>query len=624
MRHPFLDLLKTSTHTHTEDDTASVVHVSEMEDEEEDFFSSIDAELENADEIIQLAMKRQLVGLDEEIHLYPSEWAEVMIQMPVDGRVENFSLAGRRYLPPIYDLQARRVLLVFGRQCEKSTLLGNKILSLLCTVPHFRALYVSPTLKQTKTFRRDRISGPMAVSDMLSAYITPRSLNNVSTLQLINFSVALFFYAFLSADRIRGNTAYAIFLDEVQDIITDLIPVIEECAFHAPPALKSFTYSGTPKSFNNTIEYYWSQLSTQNEWAIPCNCKGFHDMSSGLASKRSAKYLWNAPIGEANIGLKGLICARCGKPINAQHEEATWVSMNGRLRDDPDLECFEGFRVPQLLVPWVDWGEILHKRKTYAPSAFYNEVLALSFDSGTRPLRTPDLMRNSHASILMSQGVEILARKSAGSSVFMGIDWGNGEKAYTVVCIGGYLPEGARSGKFTVFYFKKYTGNLLNADAQLEDIERLMAIFKPMHVGVDYGVGHDRNQKLINRHGMQKVSRFQYLGTGYGSSRKKIAWDGKLGRYVVNRTEVMTDVFTAIKEDKFLFPAWDDWKDFAQEFLAIFSEYDDRLRTTRYDKNPNSPDDAFHAFMYCMLASNIRFPRTDIFRPTQGGGALTL
>src|SRR6185369_4131171 len=70
----------------------------------------------------------------------------------------------------------------------------------------------------------------------------------------------------------RGIPADFILIDEFQDILLENIPVIEECASHSEHKL--FCYSGTPKSMDNAIEYYFSRFSTQNEWVVPCRAHG--------------------------------------------------------------------------------------------------------------------------------------------------------------------------------------------------------------------------------------------------------------------------------------------------------------------------------------------------------------
>ena len=82
-------------------------------------------------------------------------------------------------------------------------------------------------------------------------------------------------YAFLNADRVRGIPADMVCIDEIQDVLTDNIPVIEECVSHS--SFKYKLYAGTPKSLDNTLESLWVEDSTQNEWVVPCDSCGGGD-----------------------------------------------------------------------------------------------------------------------------------------------------------------------------------------------------------------------------------------------------------------------------------------------------------------------------------------------------------
>lgn len=209
------------------------------------------------------------------IELTPSVFTEFAIRMPdkKNHTYVPFSFEGREYLRQIYDTPAPRVLLKAGRQVEKSTLLGNKLLSYACMTTALNALYVSPTNQQSKVFSQDRLKEPVETSEFLKNWTTTKLSDNVFLKKFINRSQITLRYAYLNADRCRGIPADVICLDELQDLLTDNIPVIEQCASHSH--LKIFMYSGTPKSLDNTIEYYWTQYSTQNEWAVPCHRHSF-------------------------------------------------------------------------------------------------------------------------------------------------------------------------------------------------------------------------------------------------------------------------------------------------------------------------------------------------------------
>lgn len=302
--------------------------------------------------------------------------------------------------------------IIDGVVTHNSTLLGNTALTYACLIPGYKTLYVSPSATQTKTFSNDRLREPIETSEVLKAYTTPRMSMNIFEKQFINWSKITLRYAFLTADRVRGIPSYGLMLDEIQDIIKENIPVIEQCTAHAPRKLKRFRYAGTPKSLDNVLEYYRANFSTQGEWVVPCDFCG---------SKSGAGRYWNI-LGEKNIGLKGLICERCGKPLNPQHPEAQWAFM---VAYDAEKVPFESYRIPQLMVPWKPWGEILLDYRRYPRNQFYNEVLGLSFDSGIRPLTLTQVRNCCDAGLSMDEETLLkFEQLGHGQDIFMGIDWG--------------------------------------------------------------------------------------------------------------------------------------------------------------------------------------------------------
>ena len=182
--------------------------------------------------------------------------------LPVHGELKPFSFRNREYLLPIYNTSARKVLLQCGRQVEKSTTLGNIALTYSMLRKHFRTLFVSPTQTQTEVFSRDKIETMILNSRKLKTLATGRGTkDNVLFKKFITGSEMTLRYAFLHADRVRGIFADMLLLDEIQDILTEVIPVIEEALSHSD--YKIYRYSGTPKSLDNTIAYYWENYSTQ-------------------------------------------------------------------------------------------------------------------------------------------------------------------------------------------------------------------------------------------------------------------------------------------------------------------------------------------------------------------------
>lgn len=315
-----------------------------------------------------------------------------------------------------FEVDATHNFIVEGMVSHNSTLLGNKALAYCCINNSITVLYVSPTNLQSKTFSNDRIKEPMETSPVLKAWTTTETSDSVFFKQFVNKSKILLRYAYLNADRCRGVSADIINLDEIQDINTDHIPVIEAAASHSP--YEQFIYSGTPKSTDNPIEKYWSDYSTQNEWVIPCDRHG--PPGGGVG-----RY-WNI-VGEKNIGLKHLICDRCGEQIFPNHPDAQWASMNiSASSSGKIIQPFEGFHISQLMVPWIKWDSVVHKHRTAPRAVFFNEVMGESYDSGNRPLVKQDLIDNCRPNFLMTPEflTAIKNKLGGGSPIFAGIDWG--------------------------------------------------------------------------------------------------------------------------------------------------------------------------------------------------------
>lgn len=533
---------------------------------------------------------------DEIQELFPSEFVEFAVKLSIAGGITDFGFDDRAYLRPIYDTDARRVLLKCGRQVEKSTLLGNLCLAYSGLNSSFKTLYVSATAQQAQVFSVDRIKEPIETSPALAALTNNALSQNVFFKQFTNRSQIRLRYAFLSADRVRGIPADMILIDEIQDVLTENIPVIEECASHS--LWKLMRYSGTPKSLDNTIEVYWQQFSTQNEWMVPCDgCNN-----------------WNI-LGERNIGKKGVICGKCGRPINVRHEKASWASMQPVTPANEDRVAFEGFRVPQIMVPWITesedgWKDILLKLEQYSRAKFANEVLGLSFDTGTRPLKRNQIEACCLDFIKMAELDENVKR--CAGVVSMGIDWGTGEgSSFTVVTLGGYI-----DGVFTIFFAHRFTGMELEPPVQLDIIVQLAHRTKAKIIGADYGGGFDRNDMLTRSFGRERVWKYQYAG----QPGQKLRWQPKLGRFIVHRTEVMSDLFNAIKRRQLRFPRWDEFRSpHAEDMLNIFSEHNEQLNMTQYKLSPGKSDDTFHSILYCFLASMLFRHRPDILIASKSG-----
>ena len=479
---------------------------------------------------------------------------------------------------------------------HNSTTLGNRILAVSCIIPHFRTLYVSPSAQQTQEFSKTRIRELLETSPDLRRWFPSHMTDNVFEKRAINRSTVTLRYAFLNADRCRGLRADLVALDEIQHIHLENIPVIEEAASHSP--YRNFIYSGTPLTLDNPMEHYWSNFSTQNEWVVPCERHG--------VPKDPGSWHWNI-LGEANIGKLCLICDKCGGRISAAHPKAQWVRTGS---PDPTLSIFEAFRIPQLMVPWIEWKDLFTKYVNYPRAMFFNECLGLSFDSGQRPLSAADIQVNcDDKQRLDPESVKLWREKLSGIPLYGGIDWGqDSSKSYTVMKVGGYL-----EGKFRVIFAHRFYGAEADIRAQMDKICRIIDTFQLARVGVDYGGGLHPNDELLRKYGSQRIVRFQY-----STPSVYMKWDSQLGRYIIHRSEVMSAIFNAIKRGNvFRFPSWKDFAlPYAADMLSIFSEYNEFMHMTQYKKTPNNTDDSLHALLFMTCASMLDVPRPDIFVPS--------
>ena len=530
----------------------------------------------------------------------PSQFTETAFKMPrPDGQgYESFTFEGRPHMRRIYDTPAKRILLFCGRQVEKSTLLGNRMLTYSCMVQGFRSLYVSPSATQTKTFSIDRVKEPLETSDILRAFTTTALQQNVFEKQFVNRAKITLRYAFLNADRTRGIPAWLLLLDELQDILSDNIPIIEQCTSHAPENWKSYIYAGTPKGLDNTLEYYRSgtskgkPMSTMGEWVVPCDRCG---------SKAGAGRYWNV-LGEKNIQRAGLSCERCHERINPQHADAQWAAFQ---KDG----IFESYRIPQLMVPWRSWAEIMLDYGRYDRAQFYNEVLGISYDSGMRPLTRMQVRECCNPDISMHpRELEKYKPLSAATPVFAGIDWGGGSNnSYTVLTLGTYV-----NSKFRIFYVHRFIGEDMDPEPQLTKIIQMLSYFNVRVAGCDHGGGFHPNDTLIRKFGPKRVMKYQYMARG----KKKIFWNPNYRRWQITRTEVMSDIFNALKRKQIDLPRWEEFEDpYGNDMLNIYAQYNNTLRMIQYDHKPDRPDDTFHSVLYCLLASMIVHARPDIIAP---------
>lgn len=509
-----------------------------------------------------------------EMEVEPSSWVEQNVFI----KGKPFSFDERDYLKPIYDSPWPKRLLKCGRQVEKSSTLCNVLVQEAACSAYTNSLYVSSSQTQTSVFSTAYIKQTLVDSPaLMGSFYKPGNgmyIDKIYEKQFTNNSRIYFRYAFLTADRVRGVSARDLNLDELQDILIKNVPIMEQCTQHFM-ATRRWFYSGTPKTYENAMEVYWKR-STQREWVVKCDACNF----------------WNV-LGERNMQEKGLSCEKCGRLINPKNGQ--WAHFG---KDDAE---FDGFRISQLMVPWVVWREIWLNYKNYPRAQFYNEVLGLSCERSSALLSQMDLIRACSAAnfpMYMTRPADRYYQ-----SLHAGVDWGAGQGSMTVHVIGGM-----RDGRFEVIYMRKYDPSKQDTAEIVADIAKVNYVFKVMRCGADWGFGFMQNQELQKAHRTIPVLKF------YSSATQKamVNYNRKTDLFTINRNSVISNLINGIKKGTVLFFRWREFEAFSKDFLGLFNDYRLDTRVMYFNHPADCPDDAVHATNY---ARTCAFMYARILRP---------
>jgi hypothetical protein len=148
--------------------------------------------------------------------------------LTVRGRPLDFS--GYKPLELIYDVDPFNLVIRAGRQAGKSLGVAAIITIKSILRGNFMTLFLSPLSQQTSRFSGMYLD-PFLSSPLIKKHFRDSSSKkNVGEKSLNTGSRIYLSYAEVEADadRVRGISADAIYLDEVQDISHDALPVVYE------------------------------------------------------------------------------------------------------------------------------------------------------------------------------------------------------------------------------------------------------------------------------------------------------------------------------------------------------------------------------------------------------------
>jgi len=370
-------------------------------------------------------------------------------------------------------------------------------------------------------------------------------------------------------------------LDELQDQLSDNIPVLQECLSYRDednPKKKYQIYSGTPKTSSHAIDTYWEK-SDKREWAV--QCRGIGHCNT-----------WNI-LGYDNIGDRHLVCVNCGKRIYA--ENGRWIITNPGAK-------WVGFRIPQIMTPWTpiynpDSGveDIKTKQKEYPIAKFMNECLAITYDEGTKPITQAEVYSCCDESL---SHIWVPTKEIISSHIFAGLDWGQGSgehPSYTVLTLGAKWHPNV----LTIFYIKKFTGTDSDIKSQPDKILKILKQFNVKLITADWGFGAYQNKILIEKYGAQRVMELQYVS----GAKDKLKYHPTAQRMMGDRTMLLQDFFRDIQNQKFRFFRKSQFKEYAQDIFNIYTDYNEKRQIIKYDHAPSQPDDVAHSINYCSIAA---------------------
>ena len=538
-------------------------------------------------EIIPFPVPQTPVAYEEEpeITIAPqevsvTEWLEFWRYL--EGRPISFD--DQTWIKPMLDCPDSWQVWQTGRQVAKSTSIASLMTCYGCNVAHLKQLYVTPTFKQTTVFSKDRLRPAIYDSpNIVDLYIDKNCTDNVFAKGLATPSDMLMRHCYLTADSARGASAHVLFLDELQLLGTELIPVLEETLSAAGRSRELASegyadvrrYCGTPLSYDSALETSWSR-STQNEWIVPCRgCRKENILDEDV------------------IGPKGLICKACGHDLD--WGEGQWV-----ITGSPTSR-WTGWHVSQLMATkrdendsrgWIPWEDILEKQRTYTAKLFYNEVLGVAYDSGLRPITKAQIMACCEPAYSLDDlpiGV---------SECFGGLDWQMEEdsySSYTVFTIYTIVNQ-----RFQLRYVKKFVGReAADPDFVLQHIVEKMEEYHVKVIGCDRGVGHKENFRIRNNvpNGDMRVIEYQYV-----VQTEEIKWVDDIHAFRLDKPSRMEAFFEALKQRWVWFPKWEEFEPYHMDVYTIYTEYDKFFRKQKYLHK--EPDDFFQSSLYAWEAMN--------------------
>lgn len=371
-----------------------------------------------------------------------------------------------------------------------------------------------------------------------------------------------------------------------QDINWDFIPIIAE-TLSGQEKWRYQTFTGTPKTIENTIERLWSD-SSMAEWATKCE----HCNKWNIACLEQDALMM--------LGDTTVVCAKCRRPIDPG--TGLWLH-----KYPTKIEDFRGYHIPQIVHPyhWKNpkfWKDLLYKMRTYPYPKFVNECLGESFDSATK-LMTIETLRKIERKEFINDLKTAAKISKDYKFIAMGIDWGGGgsdSKSFTSISI-----VGLRTGSDVLdTIYLKILPQSMDPTKEITEILHLVQVFNPAKIGHDYGGAGYLREVLLIHAGISpdRIMPFTYV---VSPSKQVITYNpgvkGTRTSYSIDRSRSIITLCAMMKAGKVRTPNYESFKHELADFLVIFEDRQERLRSSDLvliDKVAGAADDTVHSLNY--------------------------
>lgn len=495
----------------------------------------------------------------------------------ITGTVKGkpFSFAHRDHLFDPYRDQHPRVVIVAGRQVEKSETGTRLLIYYGYQRKHTTITYTAPRQEQTTRFVNDRFRKAIRESKgaVLEGMVDPKR-DAKTAIGIKNSSQYYFGSAWADGDALRGIAGDIVVFDEVQDITQTAIESIEKSVSHSEmkdPVTElngKCLFTGTPKQKGSYYDrVLWGQ-SDQKKWHVTCDSCGHEQIMS----------MKNIMIQEEGTDKERRYfgCLHCEEELDRAHGK--WEPTK------PHNKMYSGYLFNQLNMTWISANQIWRDYQTMDAMTFNNEVLGEFYSGDEQPLTLEDVLACTDKTRSL--------KKYSLTPTVLGVDYGSGGKSKTIITIGHN-----ENGKLVIDYIENCP--ISQHEELIAHIMALKEKFNVEKIVGDIGYGSYESQKLYEAYGRDAIS-CRYVT--YANDPRKREYKGfNNSTLQVDRTFSMDKLIDAFHKGNIVVP----YKDpaaiefFFDHWTAIelkFTESNSGTGKKLYDHR--TPDDAFHSLNY--------------------------